>query len=281
MTRYDDMFTGLREQGRGALVPFVMVGDPSLDLADDILDALVAGGADALELGVPFTDPVADGPTIQDAHHRALASGAHTEAVMEALGRFRLRHPAVPVGLLVYSNMPVSQGLDEFYRRCQQVGVDSVLVADVPTREAEPFCRAAEQHGVAPVLIAPPGADEQVLADVARLCRGYVYAVSRLGVTGAGQQADTSGSAEMLGRLHAHTDLPVMLGFGISTPEHVRAALAAGADGAITGSATVAIVERHAKSWGGQPSAEQRRRLCEELTAFVAAMREGTGPVDV
>ncbi len=173
MSRYPAMFDRLSRIGEGAFGAFVMLGDPDLDRSAALLDALVEAGADMLEVGIPFSDPVADGPTIQAAATRALARGVTPPACFELLGAFRQRHRDMPVGILTYANLVVARGRDAFYRAAAEAGVDSVLVADVPAREAEPFVEAARTHAVDPVLIAAPNTPEPVLQRVAALGSGY------------------------------------------------------------------------------------------------------------
>ena len=283
MSRYAAMFDRLAGAGRGAFVPFVMVGDPTPDLSEAVVEALIDGGADALELGIPFSDPVADGPTIQRAHLRALGAGAGFHDCLEVVARVRRRHPELPIGLLVYGNVPFSVGLEGFYADCAQAGVDSVLVPDVPVRESARFSRAARQAGVDPVYIAPPAAAAETLDAVAAASRGYVYAVSRVGVTGTEHASSTAGLAESVARLRADAAAPVMLGFGISRPDQVAEAVAAGADGAISGSATVRIVEAHvpalaaAHDQGRDPGRQRElEALRDDLVAFTSAMKEAT-----
>ncbi|MDO4242607.1 MAG: tryptophan synthase subunit alpha [Actinomyces sp.] len=283
MTRYTAMFDRLSRDGQGAFVPFVMVGDPTAALSEDVIEALIEAGADALELGVPFSDPVADGPTIQRAHIRALEAGSDFEACLQVVGRVRGRHPDLPIGMLIYGNVPFARGLEAFYADCAAAGVDSVLVPDVPVRESAPFSAAAAAAGVDAVYIAPPSSSAQTLDAVAEASRGYVYAVSRVGVTGAEHASSTAGLAESVARLRADAAAPVMLGFGISRPEQVAEAIAAGADGAISGSATVAIIERHAPALlstaqGGDDRAAAVAAMVDELTEFVAAMKAATLP---
>ena len=263
MSRYPAMFAALKERGEGAFVPFVMVGDPDPATSEAVIEALIAGGADALELGVPFTDPVADGPTIQKAHVRALAAGAGFRDCLEVVTRVRRRHPQLPIGMLIYGNVPFAMGLERFYTECAQAGIDAVYIA-------------------------PPSAATETLDAVAAASRGYVYAVSRVGVTGTERASSTVGLAESVERLRADAAAPVMLGFGISTPEQVSEAIAAGADGAISGSATVKIVERYAPeivataSTSSDGSGNEERRhyalgaLRSDLVAFTATMKEAT-----
>lgn len=255
MTRYAAMF----ERG-SAFGAFVMLGDPDLATSGTILDALIDGGADMIEVGIPFSDPVADGPTIQAAADRALRQGVTPADCFALLRTFRARHPDVPVGVLTYANIVLARGRDSFYRACAEAGVDSVLVADVPVFEAGPFVAAAKAQGVAPVLVAAPNTPRATLARIAGLGQGYTYCVARAGVTGAGTEMKLDHDAlfRSLAELGAP---PPVLGFGISTPGHVRAAIAAGTAGVISGSAIVTLAERFG------PSA---------LPAFVRSMKAAT-----
>ena len=238
--RYGAMFARLGNQG--AFGAFVMLGDPDLATSARILDALVEGGADMIEVGIPFSDPLADGPTIQAAAERAIAAGVTPADCFRLLRDFRARHPDVPVGVLTYANLVLARGRDDFYRQCAEAGVDSVLVADVPAFEAEPFATAARSHGVEPVLIAATNTPRDTLARVAKLGGGYTYCVARAGVTGAETEMKLDHGA-LFETLAEEGAPPPVLGFGISKPEHVRAALAAGAAGVISGSAIVRIIE--------------------------------------
>lgn len=242
MTRYPAMFERLRLRGEGALGGFVMLGDPDLETSGPILDALVEGGADMIEVGIPFSDPVADGPVIQAAAVRALAAGTRTADCFALLGEFRSRHPDVPVGILTYANLVMARGREAFYRAAADAGVDSVLVADVPLIEAGPFLEAARSAGVAPVLIAAPNTPRERLERIAAEGDGYTYCVARAGVTGA--DAEVRFAADVIAALAEAGAPPPVLGFGISEPEHVRLALKAGAAGVISGSAIVDRVAR-------------------------------------
>lgn len=237
MSRYEAIFAS----NRGAFGAFVMLGDPNLGACAAILDELVEGGADMIEVGIPFSDPVADGPVIQAAAVRALAGGTTPADCFVLLEAFRARHPRVPVGILTYANLVVARGRDAFYRRAAQAGVDSVLVADVPLFEAAPFAASARAHGVDPVLIAAANTPPERLREIAGLGGGYTYCVARAGVTGA-DEAVRFDHAEMLETLRLAGAPPPVFGFGIARPEHVRAALEAGAAGVISGSAIVARI---------------------------------------
>jgi tryptophan synthase alpha chain len=239
MSRYLAMFDRLAAQGELAFGAFVMLGDPDLERSARLLDALVEGGADMVEVGIPFSDPVADGPVIQAAAVRALARGVTPADCFALLRAFRKRHADVPVGILTYANLVVARGLDAFYRAAAEAGVDSVLVADVPFLESPRFAEAAAAAGIDPVLIAAPNTPEAVLRGIAGTARGYTYCLARAGVTGADREVRFD--AGMIARLKALAAPPPVLGFGISRPEHVHLARAAGAAGAISGSAIVSL----------------------------------------
>jgi tryptophan synthase alpha chain len=260
------MFERLRGRGEGAFGAFLMLGDPDLETSAKLLRAAAEAGADMLELGIPFSDPIADGPVIQAAADRALKAGVTPADCFALLGDFREAFPDIPVGLLTYANIVIARGREAFCGASAQVGLDSLLVADVPAFEAEPFVEAARASGVAPVMIAAPNTPEVVLARIAKLGAGYTYCVARAGVTGEDKSLslDHRRLFEALARLGAP---PPVLGFGISKPEHVRAALDAGAAGVISGSAIVRRVEENL----GDPAA-----AVAAVGSFVQEMKSAT-----
>lgn len=268
MERYDNVFKQLSARKEGAFVPFVTLGDPSPEQSLKIIDTLIEAGADALELGIPFSDPLADGPTIQNATLRAFAAGVTLSQCFEMLAAIRQKHPTIPIGLLMYANLVFSRGIDEFYAQCAKVGVDSVLVADVPIEESAPFRQAALRHNIAPIFICPPNADDDLLRQIASYGRGYTYLLSRAGVTGAENRAalPLHHLVEKLTEYHA---APALQGFGISAPDQVSAAVEAGAAGAISGSAIVKIIEKNLAN----PTA-----MLAELKAFVQSLKGATLP---
>ena len=241
MSRYDRMFAG-GQRNDGVFGGFLMLGDPDLATSARLLDAMVAGGADMIEVGIPFSDPVADGPVIQAAAKRALAQGVTVEDCFRLIAAFRERHPDVPVGILTYANLVLSPGRQEFFRRAAEAGSDSLLVADLPAREAEPWAREMIAVGLDPVLIAAANTPKRVLQDVARIGRGYTYCVTRVGITGV--HAEGTFDPRLLEELKEVGAPPPVFGFGISKPEHVAAAMAAGAAGVISGSAIVACLDK-------------------------------------
>ena len=220
MSRYESMFERLNEKNQGAFVPFVTVCDPNPEQSLKIMETLVEAGADALELGIPFSDPLADGPTIQGANIRALDSGATPDICFDLIGKIRAKYPELPIGLLMYANLVYARGIDSFYQRCANAGIDSVLIADVPTNESQEFVEAAKKHGIEPIFIAPPTASEETLKSVAELGGGYTYLLSRAGVTGAETKANMPVS-DLLDKLNTYDAPPSLLGFGISQPEQV------------------------------------------------------------
>ncbi|HEV8123415.1 MAG TPA: tryptophan synthase subunit alpha [Gemmatimonadales bacterium] len=244
MNRYEVMFGELGAQGEGALVPFVMLGDPDPATSLAIIATLVEHGADALELGIPFSDPIADGPVIQRAALRALAAGATPAQCLDLVGQVRAEHPKVPIGLLVYANLVTNHGLLDFYQAARSSGVDSVLVADVPSVEMAPFHQAARQAGVAPVLLLPHDADLETVSRVAQMTEGYTYLLGRAGVTGHESQSRRP-NPDLLAALEAAGGAPALVGFGIAGPDQVREVMSSGAAGVIVGSAIVALIEQY------------------------------------
>ena len=238
MNRYAAMFDRLGTEG--AFGAFLMLGDPDLQTSARLLDAVVDGGADMIEVGIPFSDPVADGPVIQAAAQRALAARVRVSDCFRLLADFRQRHPEVPVGILTYANLVMARA--GFVRDAAEAGADSLLIADVPSLEAERFARDMQQAGIEPVLIAAGNTPEATLGRIAKLSKAYTYCVSRAGITGthAGGEFD----AGLIERVTAAGAPAPIFGFGISKPEHVGAALASGAKGVICGSAIVDLASR-------------------------------------
>ena len=277
MSRYDAMFQRLEEKGEGAFVPFIMLSDPSPAEAVEIISTVVEAGADAVELGVPFSDPVADGPAIQTAHVRALDGGATVQQALDQVRELRQRFPELPIGMLIYANVAYVRGLDRFYPDFHSAGADSILLPDVPVRESQPFTEAATAAGVDPIYIAPAKASRETLEGVAANSRGYIYAISRDGVTGAEKEATVDGLREVVDNINSFGGAPVLLGFGISRPEHVRDAIAAGASGAITGSAISNIIAKYTEHTHPNPGrVTDMDGLKAELSDYVRAMKQAT-----
>lgn len=265
MSRYNEMFDNLQKKRQGAFIPFVVLGDPDHQTSKKIICTLIEAGADALELGIAFSDPLADGPTIQKAGLRALKNGSTVEKALALVKEIRDLYPHIPMGILTYANLVVKRSMDNFYERCQKAGVDSVLVADVPINEARPFCEAAMANEIDPVLIAPINLPLERCKDIARLSRGYTYVVTRKGVTGADKELFLS-HQWLIEALNEAKAPPPVFGFGISSPEHVKVAMSQGALGVISGSKVVGIIEENLRT----------NALYNELTSFIRSMKDAT-----
>ncbi|WP_121118077.1 tryptophan synthase subunit alpha [Croceibacterium ferulae] len=260
MTRLADAFA----RGRPALICFLTAGDG--DTAAN-LDALVAGGADVIELGMPFTDPMADGPAIQAADIRALAAGTSTADVLAIATAFRARHPAVPLVLMGYANPMVRRGPDWFANALTDAGVDGVISVDLAPEEDADLGPALRDQGIALIRLATPTTDDARLPAVLAGAGGFLYYVSVAGITGK-QQAAMASIEENVMRLKQQTDLPVAVGFGVRTPDQA-AAIARVADGVVVGSAFVELVGEH-----GAAAPAHLQALAAGLSAAVHAARE-------
>ncbi len=235
MSRYAAMFERLN--GQGAFGAFLMLGDPDPATSLTLLDGLVAGGADMIEVGIPFSDPVADGPVIQAAAQRALRAGVKVGECFDILREFRTRYPDIPTGILTYVNLVTAPGRTSFFERAAASGADSLLIADLPVFEAAPWVADMRAAGIAPVLIAASNTPPANLRAIAEFGGAYTYCVTRTGITGTHAKAEFD--RELVARLHALDAPPPVFGFGISAPEHVMAATESGAAGVICGSAIV------------------------------------------
>jgi len=238
--RLANTFARLRQQpGATGLVTFITAGDPDLERTAGILRALGRAGADVIEVGVPFSDPLADGPVIQRATERALASGTTLSGVLDLVGDLRAELPP-PIVLFSYVNPILRLGSEAFADRCRRAGVDGVLVLDLPIEEAGEFRTLLASRGIDTILLLSPTTTDDRLRRAAALGSGFLYAISRLGVTGA-RETIADGAQEMVRRIRAVSPLPIALGFGISKPEHVRE-VGTWADAAVVGSALVSVI---------------------------------------
>lgn len=261
------VFQRLKTQGDGALIGYVTGGDPEPQLTPAIAEALVKGGVDILELGVPFSDPIADGPTIQAASVRALQAGTTPKIVLKMAGEIKKKH-GVPVSLLTYYNPVFRMGLENFFRLAKGVGVDGVVVPDLPVEEATDYCKAARQYGVDTIFLAAPSTSDERLRKIVDCTSGFLYLVSHFGVTGAREALENS-TVKLIKRVLPHTAMrvPLAVGFGVSKPEHVRCIIQSGADGVIVGSAFVNIVHKHIGDVD---------RMFEELEKLARKLKEAT-----
>lgn len=263
MTRLSNAFPA----DRAALITFVTAGDPSVADTPAILDALVEGGADIIELGMPFTDPMADGPAIQAANIRSLSGGTKTADVLNIAKDFRNRHPDVPLILMGYANPMTIRGPEWFADACVQNGVDGVICVDIPVEEDDSLGDALRAQNIAVIRLATPTTDAHRLPTILNNASGFLYYVSVAGITGL-QQAAQASIEEAVNRLKSGTDLPVAVGFGVRTPEQA-ADIGRTADGVVVGSAIVELVEKHGKN-----AAAPVRDYIASLASAMAAARQ-------
>jgi tryptophan synthase alpha chain len=264
MSRLGDTFARLRADGRGGLITYTTAGDPDLTRSGDILVALDRAGADVLEVGVPFSDPLADGPVIQRATERALAGGANLRGVLDLIERVRPRIHA-PIVVFSYANPLMRMGIEAFAQRAAAAGVDGVLALDLPIEEAGEFRTTLKASGLDTIFLLSPTTTEMRIQRAAELGNGFLYGISRLGVTGA-RASVAAGAEAMVRRIRTQTDLPIALGFGISRPEQV-AEVTAYADAAVVGSALVSVIAEH----GRAPD------LIQRVEDYVSWLKGGVG----
>ncbi|MFA6202304.1 MAG: tryptophan synthase subunit alpha [Gallionella sp.] len=241
MSRIQAAFEKLKQQQRRALIPFFTAGDPSPSVTVPLMHALVSSGADVIELGVPFSDPMADGPTIQRASERALKQGMSLRGVLDLVAEFRRTNDATPVVLMGYGNPIEAMGWAKFAQRCADVGVDGVLTVDFPPEESSEAFEHLQRHGIDPIFLLAPTTEEARIKQVAKLARGYVYYVSLKGVTGSGC-IDLSAIEQKLPLLRQHIKLPIGVGFGIRDAATAKA-VASLCDGVVVGSRIVQVIE--------------------------------------
>jgi tryptophan synthase alpha chain len=237
MGRIDTVFASAKKP---AFIGFTVAGDPDKVTSIRIARALIAGGTDILELGVPFSDPVADGPTIQKADERALAAGTTPDTVFEIVREIRAESD-VPIVFLTYYNIIYRRGIGRFYREAQDAGADGILIADMPVEESEEVCAVASRYDIAPIFLISQTTSDNRIEKIAAKARGYVYLIAVLGVTGVRDRV-SGGAIDLLYRVRRHTSLPLAIGFGLSTPAQAQTCARAGADAVIVGSAIVEIV---------------------------------------
>jgi tryptophan synthase alpha chain len=267
MKSYQDVFNDLHRRGRSALIPFFVIGDPDYDTSLAVVKAAIDAGADVLELGIPFSDPIADGPTIQKADVRASRAGMNTHRACEFIREIK-RHKDIPIGLLMYCNPIQQYGVERFFRDFHDAGVNSVLVADVSIDDADETAGPAGAAGLDTVFMVTPNTDPERMQRIAAKTTGFVYTVSLLGVTGT--RESLSGAVEgLVRRLKALTDVPICVGFGVSKLEHAKTLADAGADGVIIGSRLVAMIEENLT----QPQVAIR-----EITQFLAEVHQALAP---
>jgi len=259
MTRIDRKFAALKAEGKKAFVAYVMAGDPDYDTSLELVKGLPGAGVDIIELGQPFTDPMADGPTIQLAGQRALEGGQTLDRTLAMARAFREDDDTTPIVMMGYYNPIYARGVERFLAEAQEAGIDGLIIVDLPPEEDDELCIPAQRAGLNFIRLATPTTDDRRLPKVLQNTSGFVYYVSITGITGAAN-AEAGDVGPEVARIKAQTDLPVIVGFGIKTPEAAEA-IAGVADGAVVGSAIVKLVEE------GRP--------VPEILDFVAGLAAG------
>ena len=240
---YHEMFNELKIKDEGSFVPFIVAGDPDFETSIEIVKKFVESGADALEIGFPFSDPVADGPSVQSADLRSLKSGMTTDRCFEFISKIR-EFTSIPIGLLVYYNLIYTRGVENFYKNASQVGVTGILAADLPPEEAESAVKMAEKYNIDQIFMVAQTTGNDRIDKIVKLGSGFLYVVAVMGVTGTRSDINTS-TVELIKRVKSRTDLPLIVGFGISKPEHVKYVIKSGSDGAIVASAIINITTKN------------------------------------
>jgi tryptophan synthase alpha chain len=262
MKTYKQVFSELKEQNRTALIPFFVLGDPDFDTSLAVIKASIDAGADILELGIPFSDPIADGPTIQKADIRALRAGMNVAKALELIRKVK-EHKDIPIGLLMYYNLVYQYGIEKFFNDFHEAGVNSVLIADLSIDDVDEIAGPAASAGLDTVFMVTPVTDPERMKLVASKTTGFIYTVSVLGVTGSREKLSDTVEG-LVGKLKELTSVPVCVGFGISTPEHAAAVAKAGADGVIIGSKIVGLIEKNVGDMG---------KIIAEVSTFLAEVK--------
>ena len=243
MKDYKGTFKKLKSRNEGALVAFTVIGDPNYSTSLEIAKKIVDAGADILELGLPFSDPIADGPSIQAADVRALNNGINTDKVFGFVKELR-RFTDIPIGFLSYYNLIYQRGIKKFYSDAKQAGINSILIADMPIEESNDVIKEAKSNNMDTVFMVSPVTSNSRIKKIAKNTTGFIYVVSRLGVTGARNDLKNS-TLSLIKRIRQFANRPLCVGFGISSPIHVKNVIKAGADGAIVGSAIVDLIAKN------------------------------------
>jgi len=267
MKTYKQLFSELSESKRAALIPFFVIGDPDFDTSLAVVKTAIDAGADVLELGIPFSDPIADGPTIQKADIRARNSGMSVQKAMEFTRKVR-DYKDIPIGLLMYYNLIYQYGTEKFFSDFYRAGVNSVLVADLSIDDADEIASPAASAGLDTVFMVTPNTDTERMKRIASRTTGFIYTVSLFGVTGSREKLSDMVEG-LVGKLKKLTTVPVCVGFGISKPEHAAAVASAGADGVIIGSKIVGLIESNL---------DNKEKMLAEISTFLSDVKSAISP---
>jgi tryptophan synthase alpha chain len=263
MKRIDEAFAKANKENRAALITYICAGDPDIETTKQMVYELAKRGVDLIELGVPFSDPIADGPTIQRAAQRALKHNTNIPAILELVRELR-KTISIPIILMGYYNPFHKMGLKDFAIKAIESGVDGIIIPDLPPEEAEDWINAAHPAGLDTIFLLAPTSNDERIQKVSSICRGFVYYVSVLGVTGARNELP-AGISDKISSIKGHSKLPVGVGFGISSSKQVKQIVSTGADGVIVGSAIISIIENNLN----------QNDLVSKVGDFVSELREG------
>ncbi|CAL4322343.1 Tryptophan synthase alpha chain [Buchnera aphidicola (Protaphis terricola)] len=262
MNRYKKIFKKKKLLKEGCFVPFVVIGDPSIKMSIKIIELLIESGSDALELGIPFSDPLADGPIIQKANLRALSKNYSILKYFEVIQILRKKYSKIPIGILLYANLIYNQGIEKFYQYCSKCDLDSVLIADVPIEEYNIFYKYANKYNIDSIFICPPDANDIFLSKLSLYAKGYIYLLSRPGVTGI-EESKNLISNIFIKSIKKYTNLPLLQGFGIKNSKQIKKSILFGTNGVICGSAIINIIEKNLN---------QEKEMLKKIKNFVCKL---------
>lgn len=243
-SRYNVLFKNLKKKKEGCFIPFTVLGDPSVKISLEIIDIFIKNGANALELGIPFSDPIADGDVIKNAHERALNNDININTCFSMIKKIREKHINIPIGILAYANIVFSKNMHHFYSQCADSGIDSILIVDVPIEESYEFQKLGKKNNISTIFICPPDANDEFIKKISQFKDGYVYLVSRSGITGIQEKYSNIILKTVIEKLKFYHSAPIIQGFGISTEKQIKNALNIGTQGVICGSIIVNLIEK-------------------------------------
>lgn len=262
---YREMFERLEKNNEGAFIPFVVAGDPDYETSLNIVKRLADSGVDALEIGFPFSDPVADGASVQEADIRAFDIGMTIEKCFSFLEEVR-EYTSIPIGLLLYYNIVYKHGIDAFYERLSNLDINAVLIADLPPEEAQDVIDASNKYNIEEIFIVSQTTSNERLKKISEIVGGFIYVASVMGTTGVRKEVEHN-TKELIKRIKMNTNIPICVGFGISEEKHVKEVLDAGSDGAIVGSAIINIIKENLND---------KEKIYEEITKYTTNMKNAT-----
>ncbi|WMC19044.1 MAG: tryptophan synthase subunit alpha [Enterobacteriaceae bacterium PSpicST1] len=266
MGRYKKLFKNLNNKKQGAFIPFLILGDPNFEISIEIIKFLILNGADALELGIPFSDPLADGVIIQNSILRSFKSKITLKKCFEIISIIRKKYNNIPIGILTYANLVFYKGINNFYNNCKKAGIDSILIADLPLEESKIFIKFSIIYNIKQVFICPPNSNNKLLFKISNNSKGYVYLLSRSGITGT-EKKIIKPDTYIVNKLIKYNSPPIIQGFGIFKPSQVRYAIKIGISGIISGSAIIKIIEQNQNNL---------TIMFKKLNKFIKIMKKST-----